>query len=195
MSAQNPWEMDENWEYNPENTASYGYNNAMSGFSPQETQTNQTQPAYQQQPGTGSLAGPGGNPFTQQQSSVGGSTTSGLGGGYGQTPNQQTPNNFVNEFRSQYADLLGIQGYTPPAFNSTYNQSGGPLTQSQWKDHVIEQVAKHFLQGSPELRNNMGRIGSKNGAYIRMLGLQPQKGQNAKLSDLYNQYKVTTKFW
>ena len=42
MSAQNPWEMDENWEYNPENTASYGYNNAMSGFSPQETQTNQT---------------------------------------------------------------------------------------------------------------------------------------------------------
>ena len=180
MSTQNPWEMDENWEYNPDNTASYGYNNPMTGFNPQTQQSNYQQPAYQQQ-----------QPLGNGPTSPGGSGTS-----YAPVqPQAQSPSDRVTDFRTKYANLLGIQGYTPPAFNSTYNPSAGPTTQGQWRDHVMEMIANHFLNGSPELQNNMGRIGSQNGSYLRMLGLQPQQGQNARLSDLFNQNKVTTKFW
>jgi hypothetical protein len=74
MNDQNIWETDENWEYNPENTASYGYNNPMSGFSPQQQapqQENPTLPTYQQQTapigstdGLASLPGLGGTTTT-----------------------------------------------------------------------------------------------------------------------------------
>jgi hypothetical protein len=215
MSAQNPWELDENWEYNPENNASYGYNNSMSGFNPQQQQQSEyQQPAYQQQPqstpsSTNNPVLPGWQPQQQTEQPFSWGASSGLSqlpgftgatingrtqiGANSWAPNSQleylnsTPDyvSTMDQFRNKLASDYGINNYT--------NKYQGKVAEfnPRTQQRLYEQ-AKAYLNGggvnSISHLTDGATIGNNmlTSKMYKLLGITPTESQT--VANRYNWY-------